>query len=87
MLRLRTVEHVVILGAAAIVGACASAAQLPVSAGIGADPRLPAPKTSAIPLVKVATARAHGRPVALPSTRAEPCSLRMMWEIRCGGWN
>jgi hypothetical protein len=65
MLRLRTVEHVVILGAAAIVGACASAAQLPVSAGIGADPTLPAPKTSAIPLVKVATARAHGRPVGV----------------------
>ena len=57
MLRSNTVERCVILAAAAIVSACASAAQLPVTDRIGPQPTLPAPKTSAIPLVKVATAR------------------------------
>jgi glucose/arabinose dehydrogenase len=67
MFRWRTVERYVILAAAALVGACASAAQLPISAGIGAQPTLPEPETSPIPLVKVATARgwpAGQKPVA-----------------------
>lgn len=57
MLRSNIVEHFVIVGTTVIVCACASAAQLPVTAGIGPEPTLPAPQTSAIPLVKVATAR------------------------------
>jgi len=56
-----------LVAAAAIAGACASAAQLPVSAGFGSQPTLPEPETSPIPLVKVATARgwpAGQKPVA-----------------------
>ena len=36
---------------------CASTARLPVSAGMGANPTLPEPRTSMIPTVKVATAK------------------------------
>jgi len=57
MWRWNTVGHYVIVAAAAVASACASAAQLPLSAGFGSDPTLPSPDTSAIPLVKVATAR------------------------------
>jgi len=60
-----------ILAAAAIVSACASAAQLPVSAGFGSEPTLPPPETSPIPLVKVATARGWPdgqRPIAADGT-------------------
>ena len=38
-------------------GACASAARLPVSAGIGPNPTLPAPDTSLVPTIKVASAK------------------------------
>jgi glucose/arabinose dehydrogenase len=67
MLRSNIVEHAMLVAAAAIAGACASAAQLPVSAGFGSQPTLPEPDTSPIPLVKVATARgwpAGQKPVA-----------------------
>jgi glucose/arabinose dehydrogenase len=67
MLRSNIVEHAMLVAAATIAGACASAAQLPVSAGFGSQPTLPEPKTSPIPLVKVATARgwpAGQKPVA-----------------------
>jgi glucose/arabinose dehydrogenase len=67
MLRSNIVEHAMLVAAAAIAGACASAAQLPVSAGFGSQPTLPEPETSPIPLVKVATARgwpAGQKPVA-----------------------
>jgi len=37
--------------------ACGSAAKLPLTAGIGPNPELPAPKTSLIPTVKVADAK------------------------------
>jgi len=66
-LRSNIVEHAMLVAAAAIAGACASAAQLPVSAGFGSQPTLPEPETSPIPLVKVATARgwpAGQKPVA-----------------------
>ena len=71
MSRWSTVEHYVILAVAAIASACASAAQLPISAGFGSEPTLPPAEKSAIPLVKVATARgwAEGQmPVAAEGT-------------------
>jgi glucose/arabinose dehydrogenase len=71
MRRSSIVERAMILAAAAIVSACASAAQLPVSAGFGSEPTLPPPETSPIPLVKVATARGWPdgqRPIAADGT-------------------
>ena len=45
----------------AILGACGSAATLPLSAGIGPNPELPPPKRSLIPTVNVAPAKGwHG---------------------------
>jgi glucose/arabinose dehydrogenase len=49
--------------------ACGSAARLPVSAGTGPAPQLPAPRTSLIPTVKVADAEGwsgDAKPVAAP---------------------
>jgi len=57
MLRSSIVERAIVLAGAAIICACASAAQLPVSAGFRSQPTLPPPEKSAIPLVKVVTAR------------------------------
>jgi glucose/arabinose dehydrogenase len=46
------------LAAAALVAnACARSSRLPESAGIGPDPALPAPRSSLVPVVKVAKAR------------------------------
>jgi len=58
--------------AAAILAAatgCGSAARLPVAAGTGPAPELPAPRTSLIPTVKVADAEGwsgDAKPVAAP---------------------
>ena len=49
----RVFAFVVVISTAA----CASSARLPVEAGIGVDPAIPAPATSPVPLVKVATAK------------------------------
>ena len=46
-----------ILGAVTLLSACGSPARLPIAAGIGPRPELPAPSTSLIPLVKVAPAK------------------------------
>ena len=57
--------------AAAMMGACGSAARLPVSAGMGPNPALPPPDKSLIPLVKVVKAKgwpADGKPVAAEGT-------------------
>jgi hypothetical protein len=44
----------VLLGAALALAACGEIARLPVSAGTGPDPQLPAPAKSLLPTVKVA---------------------------------
>jgi glucose/arabinose dehydrogenase len=41
---------------AAVLGACGGSARLPVEAGMGPAPTLPPPRTSLLPVVKVATA-------------------------------
>src|SRR5688572_31090442 len=54
------------------LGACAKSAQLPVSAGTGPNPTLPAPDKALIPTVKVAKAvgwAAGATPVSAPGTR------------------
>jgi glucose/arabinose dehydrogenase len=51
---------------------CGTAARLPVSAGVGANPTLPPPTTSLIPVVKVATAKGwapNELPVSAEGTR------------------
>jgi glucose/arabinose dehydrogenase len=48
---------VAMLSSVVLTIGCASAAKLPVSAGIGPNPTLPTPDTSLIPTVKVATAK------------------------------
>lgn len=56
----------------AMQSACASSAQLPVSAGTGPTPQLPAPRTSLIPTIKVAKAigwAKDARPQSAPGTR------------------
>jgi glucose/arabinose dehydrogenase len=59
-----------VLGAAIVgVAGCASSARLPVSAGTGPDPTLPAPDKSLIPLVHVVTAK--GWPEGAKPTAAE----------------
>ena len=55
----------------ASLAACGGPAQLPVSAGIGANPVLPQPETSLIPVVNIAPAKgwpAHGKPIAAAGT-------------------
>src|SRR5688500_13056110 len=54
---------------AALVQACGGAARLPVEAGMGPNPTLPPPRTSLIPVVKVA--RAVGWPAGVTPTAAE----------------
>ncbi|MEP6989878.1 MAG: sorbosone dehydrogenase family protein [bacterium] len=59
------------VGAAGLIG-CGPAATLPVSAGTGPRPVLPAPKKSLIPTVNVATARGWARgdtPIPAPGLR------------------
>lgn len=56
----------------ALIGACGTNASLPISAGFGAHPELPAPHTSLIPTTKVATAIGWplgATPVAAAGTR------------------
>src|SRR5262245_42634032 len=55
--------------ALAVVAACGGAAKLPFESGIGPNPELPAPRKSAIPVVKVAKAEGWTtgtKPVAAP---------------------
>ncbi|MEP6732607.1 MAG: sorbosone dehydrogenase family protein [bacterium] len=57
--------------ALALASSCASAAKLPVSAGIGPHPEIPEPRTSPIPTVNVAEARgwpSGATPTAAPGT-------------------
>ena len=59
------------LAIAMLVAGCGAPAGLPVSAGIGPDPELPAPRTSLIPVVNVVTARGwpdDARPIAIDGT-------------------
>jgi glucose/arabinose dehydrogenase len=54
-----------------VIAGCASSARLPVSAGTGPHPTLPAPNKALIPVVHVVTARgwpAGTKPVAAPGT-------------------
>ncbi|MBV9773123.1 MAG: sorbosone dehydrogenase family protein [Gemmatimonadetes bacterium] len=56
---------------AACVAACGGSARLPVSAGTGPAPTLPAPRRSLIPTVNIAPAKgwpSGGRPMAAPGT-------------------
>jgi glucose/arabinose dehydrogenase len=55
--------------AAILLSACGGAARLPVEAGMGPNPQLPPPRTSLIPVVKVA--RAVGWPEGTTPTPAE----------------
>ena len=58
-----------LLAFSAVLAACGGAARLPVEAGMGPNPTLPAPRTSLIPVVKVA--RAVGWPAGVTPTPAE----------------
>ncbi len=61
-----------LVGAAVHLAACAPSARLPVSAGTGPQPVLPAPQTSLIPTVKIAKAvgwPANVTPTGAPGTR------------------
>ncbi|HEY0555936.1 MAG TPA: sorbosone dehydrogenase family protein [Thermoanaerobaculia bacterium] len=63
----RPVHCLALLAAATALAGCASSAKLPVSAGTGANPTLPAPDKALIPLVHVVTAKgwpAGAAPVA-----------------------
>ena len=51
-----------LLACAVMVAACGEPATLPVSAGTGPQPELPAPRTSLIPTVHIAPARGGGPP-------------------------
>lgn len=60
----------VFLAVVAVAG-CGGVAQLPASAGFGANPVLPQPEKSLIPVVNIAPAKrwpADGKPVAAPGT-------------------
>jgi glucose/arabinose dehydrogenase len=61
-------RRVIVVGFAALA-ACGGAARLPVEAGMGSSPQLPPPRTSLIPVVKVA--RAVGWPAGTAPTAAE----------------
>jgi len=65
----QTIRHLgVLIPAVIALGACGSAATLPVSAGMGPHPALPGPKTSLIPTVNVADAKGwHGDAKPLPA--------------------
>src|SRR5687767_13983839 len=71
MSSLEFVPRAALLGAALTLVSCGGAARLPVEAGMGPQPTLPAPRTSLIPVVKVARAvgwPAGARPVAVEGT-------------------
>jgi glucose/arabinose dehydrogenase len=53
----RTLTAAVLAGGAALLSGCGAPARLPIAAGIGPSPQLPAPSTSLIPLVQVAPAK------------------------------
>src|SRR5881392_3084743 len=61
------------LVSAVLLAACGGAARLPVEAGMGPNPQLPPPRTSLIPVVKVA--KAVGWP--LGATPTTPPDLRV----------
>src|SRR5688572_3952213 len=61
----------IVAAVAALASGCGTAARLPVSAGTGANPVLPAPRPSLFPTVHVIDAKgwpADGKPVAAPGT-------------------
>jgi len=65
---------IALAGAIATLAACADTAQLPVSAGIGPNPKLPPPDPELIPTVDIAPAKPWppgAQPVAAPGTRVE----------------
>ena len=62
-----------IVAGAITLGACGTAARLPVTAGTGPSPALPPPSTSLIPLVHVVTAK--GWPSGAHPTAAEGTSV------------
>ncbi|MFI5229821.1 MAG: PQQ-dependent sugar dehydrogenase [Gemmatimonadales bacterium] len=70
---LSPLAHAVLgLGTTAMLAACARSAQLPVAAGIGAAPAIPAPEKALVPTIKVADAKgwpAGATPTAAPGTR------------------
>jgi glucose/arabinose dehydrogenase len=62
---------VIVAAVAALASGCGATARLPVSAGTGPNPVLPAPKTSLIPVVHVVSAKgwpAEGKPIAAAGT-------------------
>jgi glucose/arabinose dehydrogenase len=69
---IRTCRQRVVLSAVALtMAACGTAARLPVAAGTGPNPELPAPSRSLLPTVNVVTAKGWPqgeRPVAAPGT-------------------
>jgi len=71
-----TCRRLAVLGALALtLAACGTAARLPVAAGTGPNPELPAPSRSILPTVNVVTAKGWpqgGRPVAAPGTKVGP---------------
>src|SRR4029079_19756552 len=54
--RPRALSSTAVFAALAAAGACGASARLPVTAGTGPNPELPAPSTAPLPLVKVAPA-------------------------------
>src|SRR5918994_4651909 len=68
-----------------LVTGCASAARLPVSAGTGPRPTLPAPETSLIPMVKVATAKGW-QPNESPIAAAETNVVRFAAGLEHPRW-
>ena len=68
----RLLGPLAVLGCSSFLAACGDTATLPVAAGTGPTPRLPAPATSLIPTVNVATAvgwPAGDKPVAASGLR------------------
>ena len=62
------------LGAALLLAACGESAKLPLSAGIGPSPQLPAPNKTLLPTVNIAPAAGwppDGEPQAAPGTEVE----------------
>ncbi|HYX25946.1 MAG TPA: sorbosone dehydrogenase family protein [Thermoanaerobaculia bacterium] len=71
MIACQLVQRFLLVAAAVGVLGCASAARLPVSAGTGPHPALPAPDKALIPVVHVVTAKGWpqgGKPVAAAGT-------------------
>jgi glucose/arabinose dehydrogenase len=64
---------IVAMAGALFLGACGSAARLPVTAGTGPSPSLPRPSTSLIPMVHVVTAK--GWPAGAQPTATEDTSV------------